>query len=110
MIYSQIVFAPNYLIKLDDDTFIAYNFTMLNGAILRLNKNIETKFRSEHEIDIGFENPLKSNLYIVPYSVLKDLEKQTSSEQDYMIQGVHYRLLTYLYNEQEKINGGKNVK
>ena len=47
---------------------------------------------------------------MVPYSVLKDLEKQTSSEQDYMIQGVHDRLLTYLYNEQEKINGGKNVK
>ncbi|KIE05966.1 hypothetical protein NF27_CG01460 [Candidatus Jidaibacter acanthamoeba] len=97
IIYKQLYFLPSTLIKLKDDTFIAFNSS--GNLIVRFNKDLDTKFKPHKGIK-GMD--INKNLFIIPYSVIENIYDQVIKEEEYGVQGVHDRLLLYFQDEEKE--------
>ncbi|MBA8666880.1 hypothetical protein H1Q59_03110 [Holosporaceae bacterium 'Namur'] len=98
LIYEQLYFLPMGMIKLDDDTFI----TVSNHLAIRFDSNFKTKFKPKHDVCLSTTNDwcIKGNFFVIPYSIIEELDMKTTKDNDHGVQGLHDRILLYLYKQQ----------
>jgi hypothetical protein len=83
-------------VQLNDDTF----FVRSNTLIVRLDRNFNTKFKPQHDIELIPGKVIKGNFFVLPYSKIEELDNKVAKNNDHGTQGLHDELLLYLYRRQ----------
>ncbi|RZI47442.1 hypothetical protein EDM53_01875 [Rickettsiales endosymbiont of Peranema trichophorum] len=106
LFYHQLSFFSSRFIALDDDTFLACS--IWGNEVVRFDQNMETKFQLSGKVELAPGEAIEGKLFVVPYSVIQRLSTEVYQDDDYRIQGLHDRLLLYLYEQHGKKEG--NIK
>ena len=99
----EVFYLPSQLLKLEDDTFIAFNSHY--HLFIRMDRDFNTKFEAQHTVMLDETRELKSNFYILPYSKIEyfyeHIAQGYAGEQT---EEINKQLLEYLYQEQQNGN------
>jgi len=104
-LYQKIYFLPQFLISLEDDTFLF--FGVGSNLILRLDKDLNTHFKPKNPILIQGEY-IDRNFFVLDYSIIEKLQSKYISESVPLYQTIHNALLIYLKKQYDHSNEENN--
>lgn len=99
-LYQKLHFLSDNLIDLHDDTFIV--FSRRGSLMLRFDAELKTKFISQHALRTSRRDYLKSNFFVLDYSVINKIGDQIFEKGVFPFQGAHDALLLYLKEQEVK--------
>ena len=94
--FYQKLYLLSNIVPLKDDTFLLFEED--GSLILRLNKNLETKFKPITPVRIQ-DNYIMRNFFVIDYSVIEALEKEYPGNSIPFYQNIHDGLLSYFHKK-----------